>query len=133
MTTGSIEELAEVVHAAAINREAVVEPPACRVHGPAAWAATAAWLRQMAPDVAWEIHEVVARDDLIAVHCTMSGTQTGPQEYFDADGRVTAVMTASGRSFRVTQSHWLRILDGKVIEHWANRDDLGMARQLGWL
>jgi hypothetical protein len=23
--------------------------------------------------------------------------------------------------------------DGKVIEHWAVRDDLGQARQLGWL
>ena len=23
--------------------------------------------------------------------------------------------------------------DGKVIEHWANRDDLGTAVQLGWV
>ncbi|MBA2552761.1 MAG: hypothetical protein H0V10_03500 [Geodermatophilaceae bacterium] len=22
--------------------------------------------------------------------------------------------------------------DGKVIEHWANRDDLGTSMQLGW-
>jgi hypothetical protein len=22
--------------------------------------------------------------------------------------------------------------DGLVVEHWANRDDLGMAMQLGW-
>jgi hypothetical protein len=22
--------------------------------------------------------------------------------------------------------------DGKVAEHWANRDDLGMGQQLGW-
>ena len=33
----------------------------------------------------------------------------------------------------MTQSHWFRIEDGKIIEHWANRDDLGMARQLGWI
>jgi hypothetical protein len=32
-----------------------------------------------------------------------------------------------------TQSHWFRIEDGKVIEHWANRDDLGQAKQLGWV
>src|SRR5687768_5763720 len=32
-----------------------------------------------------------------------------------------------------TQTHWLRIADGKVIEHWANRDDLGMAVELGWV
>ena len=26
----------------------------------------------------------------------------------------------------------LRMRDGLVIEHWANRDDLGMGQQLGW-
>lgn len=31
---------------------------------------------------------------------------------------------------------WLRTAfaeDGKVIDHWANRDDLGQAKQLGWV
>ena len=39
---------------------------------------------------------------------------------------------ATGRTFATTQSHWFGIADGKVIEHWANRDDLGTATQLGW-
>jgi hypothetical protein len=25
------------------------------------------------------------------------------------------------------------VADGLVIEHWANRDDQGMAEQLGWV
>ncbi len=29
--------------------------------------------------------------------------------------------------------HGFRIEDGQITEHWANRDDLGMARQLGWI
>ncbi len=41
-------------------------------------------------------------------------------------------MPDHGRVFAVTQSHWFRLRDGLVIEHWANRDDLGMAMQLGW-
>ncbi len=24
-----------------------------------------------------------------------------------------------------------RIVDGKIMEHWANRDDLGIAKQIG--
>jgi hypothetical protein len=27
--------------------------------------------------------------------------------------------------------HWFRAANGKVAEHWAVRDDLGMLRQLG--
>lgn len=133
MASGAIDDLAAIVHPRASNREAVIEPPACRGEGPAAWAATSAWLHQMAPDVTWEVHEVIAHDDLVAVHCIMSGTQTGQHEHFDADGNTVAVMPPTGRRFQVTQSHWLRVADGKIIEHWANRDDLGMARQLGWL
>ena len=39
----------------------------------------------------------------------------------------------TNKTFAMTQSHWFRIEDGQVIDHWANRDDMGHARQLGWL
>ena len=31
------------------------------------------------------------------------------------------------------QSHWFRVEEGKLTEHWAVRDDLGMMQQLGAL
>ena len=43
------------------------------------------------------------------------------------------VFPPTNRTFATTQSHWFRIGDGKILEHWANRDDLGMATQLGWI
>jgi ketosteroid isomerase-like protein len=132
MASGSLDELRAVVHPEATNREAVIEPLASRGRGPDAWQATTEWLRNMSSDLSWEIHEIVTRDDLIAVHATMSGHQTGDHAHYDAAGNVTQLMPASGRPFEVTQSHWLRVADGLVIEHWANRDDLGMAMQLGW-
>lgn len=70
--------------------------------------------------------------DLVAVHATMSGRQTGPFVAYGPDGTVTAVFPPLGRHFASTQTHWFRMRDGKVAEHWANRDDLGMGQQLGW-
>jgi hypothetical protein len=67
------------------------------------------------------------------VHNTMSGRQTGVAVIYGPDGAVAQAMPATGRRFATTQTHWLRLCDGKVIEHWANRDDQGTAMQLGWV
>jgi len=37
----------------------------------------------------------------------------------------------TGKRFAAQQSHWFRVVDGRLAEHWAVRDDLGMLRQLG--
>jgi len=42
------------------------------------------------------------------------------------------VLPPTGRRFATTQTQWYRVTDGKIIEYWANRDDLGMSMQLGW-
>ena len=45
MASGSLADFEEVVHPDAHNREDVDEPPASRGRGPAAFYATALWLR----------------------------------------------------------------------------------------
>ncbi len=37
----------------------------------------------------------------------------------------------TNRPFSFRQVHLIRFQDGKGIEHWAVRDDLGLLRQLG--
>jgi hypothetical protein len=32
-----------------------------------------------------------------------------------------------------SQTHWYRLAEGRIIGHAADRDDLGQARQLGWV
>lgn len=133
MGGGSLEEFHALYHPECVNHEAQAEPPATRGRGPQAMYATARWLQAAFADLAWEIHEVVVERDLVAVHCTMSGRQVGDFVTYTEDGAVGDVFPPTGKHFATTQSHWLRVRDGKVVEHWANRDDLGMAQQLGWV
>ena len=131
MATGTLADLERLIHAEAVNREAVDEPPAASVPGAAGFWATAQWLRTAFSDLAFEVHEVVEDGDLVVVHNTMSGRHTGDFVSWD-QGQVKVVMPPTGREFASTQTHWLRFRDGLVVEHWANRDDFGTAEQLGW-
>ncbi|SNY65211.1 ester cyclase [Paractinoplanes atraurantiacus] len=133
MASGNLADLTDVVHPQATNREAKAEPPPCRGQGPAAFAATAHWLRAAFTDLTFDVHDTVADGNLIAVHCTMSGRHTGAFVAYDEHGEVAQAFPPTGHTFTITQTHWFRMQDGLVIEHWANRDDLGMAAQLRWV
>ena len=133
MATGTLADLERLTHPEAVNREAVDEPPAASEPGAAGFWATAQWLRTAFSDLDFQIHEVVEDGDLVVVHNTMSGRQTGTFVIYGADARVEQAMPATGKAFATTQTHWLRVRDGMVIEHWANRDDQGMAMQVGWV
>ena len=132
MADGTLEDFEAIVHPDARNREAVDEPPATRGHGPAAFYATALWLRGAYAELRWDVHDVVAEGDLVVVHATMSGRHAGTFVGYDAEARPAQAFPPTGRRFATTQTHWFRVADGKVMEHWANRDDLGTAMQLGW-
>jgi predicted ester cyclase len=133
MADGTLAEFKGAFHPDATNREAVDEPPAARGRGPEAYYATALWLREAYADLKFEIHDAVEQGDLVVLHTTMSGRQVKPFVTYDAEGKPSQAFPATGRTFAVTQSHWFRVQDGLVIEHWANRDDLGNATQLGWI
>ena len=133
MADGALEDFEEVLHPEFRNHEQKDEPPASRGIGPATAYATALWLRDAFADLRWEIGEVVAEGDLVVVHCTMHGRHVRPFASYDESAEVSEVFPPTGKTFASTQTHWLRIADGKVIEHWANRDDLGMAVELGWV
>jgi len=132
MGSGTLADFQALYTADAVNREARNEPPDTRGTGPAALYATARWLRTAFSDLAWRVHDVAHDDDLVVVHATMSGRQTGPFVAYRSDAEVGAVFPPRGRTFAVTQTHWFRMEDGRVAEHWANRDDLAMGQQLGW-
>jgi predicted ester cyclase len=133
MANGTRADFNALIHSRAIDRENTVQPPSSRVAGPAGFYSTALWLRAAFANLHYDIHEVIASGDLVAVNSTMHGQHVAPMVLYTADGTVDAAFPPTNKTFAVTQSHWFRIEDGQVIEHWANRDDMGHARQLGWL
>jgi predicted ester cyclase len=90
-------------------------------------------LRTAFADLHYDILHCVADGDLVAVGSTMNGRHVAPWAVYTDEGAVDAVFPPTHRSFAMTQSHWFRVQDGRIIEHWANRDDLGTAKQLGWV
>ena len=65
---------------------------------------------------------MIAEDERVVVRSTMTGRHVG-----EFQG-----IAPIGKTFRQRQMHLLRFRDGKVVEHTAQRDDLGLLLQLGW-
>jgi len=93
-----------------------------RVNGPPAMRETAAWLIAQFPDIHMEVEALVADGDLVVARVRSEGTNLGP---------LNGVMPATGRRFSARQSHWYRVENGKLAEHWATREDLPAMIQLG--
>jgi steroid delta-isomerase-like uncharacterized protein len=117
LNQGKLEVAEELVSADFVNHEA---PPG-RDRGPESMRGLATMLRTAFPDLRFAIEELVAERDMVAGRLTMSGTHEGP----------LMGMPATGRSVRQEHMHFVRFRNGKAVEHWGVRDDLGMMRQLG--
>ena len=79
------------------------------------------------PDMKQRMDDLIADGDKVVVRMTVSGTHTGPLEF------VNRPLAATGKSFTTTHIHIFRVADGRVVEHWTERDELGMLKQLGAL
>ncbi len=92
------------------------------VHGPSHARQVVAWLRAQFPDLEMAIESVVAEGDMVALLVRASGTNLG---------LLAGFAPPTNKRFVTHQSHWYRVLDGKLCEHWATRDDLSAMLQLG--
>ena len=114
---GDLSVAEELVAPEFINHEA----PARRDRGPESMRGVATMLRTAFPDLQFTIEELVAEGDTVAGRLTISATHEGP----------LMGTPPTGRFVRQDQMHFVRFRDGKAVEHWGVRDELGMMRQLG--
>ncbi|MCC3374534.1 ester cyclase [Cohnella sp. REN36] len=77
------------------------------------------------PDHHMEIEDMGGEEDKVWYRGTRSGTHLGP-------GPLPGI-EPSGKYVAVQHIHILRLVNGKIAEHWAIRDDLGFLRQIGLL
>jgi predicted ester cyclase len=71
-----------------------------------------------------EQHHLIGEGDIVAQHLTMHGTHRA------STMPLLANTAATGRPVTWTFIHIWRVVDDKVVEHWACRDDLGLLEQL---
>lgn len=73
------------------------------------------------PDMELPIEDVVAEGEKVLVRLRVKGTHGGE----------LMGLPASGRKIDIPVLDLFQIRDGKLIEHWAQLDNLGLLRQLG--
>ncbi len=76
------------------------------------------------PDYHVETVDLIAEEDKVVERWKASGTHTGTA-FFG--------VPASGKHFSGTGISIYRIASGKIVEHWAEADFLGLLQQLGAL
>ena len=112
--SGKLDAADELIHPGFVNHEAPPDNP----QGPEGLKQTVSWLRGL---MRAEIEDEICEGDKVVARVTMHGRHVG--EFL---GRAP-----TGKEYAVEHIHIWRLQDGKVIEHWSVRDDLGQALQLG--
>ena len=79
--------------------------------------------RAAMPDQRWTDRVVIADDEYVVVRAVRESTWTA--ESF------RGIPTPQGAKTSVEMVHIWRLANGKIVEHWAVRDDLGLMIQLG--
>jgi predicted SnoaL-like aldol condensation-catalyzing enzyme len=69
----------------------------------------------------FEIHDMIAEGDRVAVRLTTTARHTGP----------FMGLEPTGRRYSIDEIHIFRIRNGEVVEHWHEFDKSALLRQLG--
>lgn len=92
-----------------------------QVVGPEGVERLADFLLPAIPDMRIDLDDVVAEGDKVVVRLTLRGTHRGD----------LAGIAPTGRAIEVGVMDLFHLRDGKMSEHWALFDNLGMLKQLG--
>ena len=115
---GNLDVADEVFAADYVRHDPRAADPA---PGPEGQKRVAGDFRRAFPDLRFEVELIVAEGDLVAARWHAWGTHSGPW----------AMVEPTGRTIDYSGVNFLRVQDGKVVEIWNHRDDLGLMEQIG--
>ena len=82
------------------------------------------------PDFRQQVVEIVAVGDNVIVREKMSGTHDGIGR-IPVNGGMLVGVAPTKRHYEIDAIHWFKVRDGKIVDHYAVRDDLAMMQDLG--
>jgi steroid delta-isomerase-like uncharacterized protein len=115
-----IDGLAALVSEDCVNHAAIPQ-----AQGRAGMRAIVEKLWRAFPDQTMTVDDVIAEGDKVVCRVTVTGTHTGKLDFAKLQ------LPPTGKRFTSTHIHVFRIADGRIVERWAERDDVGMMQQLG--
>jgi steroid delta-isomerase-like uncharacterized protein len=118
---GKFELVDRLVASDAVNHDPATPAQMRGVRGPEVVKRMATMYRAAFPDLRITVDDVIAADDKVVLRWHSEGTHRGELAGLAPTG-------AHGSVTGMTIDRWK---DGKVVEAWAEWDNLGLARQLG--
>ncbi|MBA3822691.1 MAG: ester cyclase [Ktedonobacterales bacterium] len=82
------------------------------------------------PDREYRIEDIIAEGDKVVCRLLVSGTHQGVPA-IPIEGGMLNTHPPTGKPYQVQHIHIFRMANGRIAEHWATRDDLGLMQQLG--
>jgi predicted ester cyclase len=117
---GDLELADELIHPDFVDHEPA-HPE--RPRGPESVKQTVQELQSTFGELRFKVEDEIAEGDKVVQLATFSGRHAGPLMGHEP----------TGREFAVRHVYIWRIAEGKIVEHWGSRDDLGLLGQLGLL
>jgi steroid delta-isomerase-like uncharacterized protein len=118
---GNFDLVDQLVASDAVNHDPATPAQMRALRGPEVLKRTVSMYREAFPDVRITVDDVIAADDRVVLRWHSEGTHRGD----------LAGLAPTGAHGSVTGISIDRWKDGKVVEAWAEWDNLGLARQLG--
>jgi len=119
INTGNYAQLGELIAANAVDHQVPAGMPQTRESG----MQFVQGFHKAFPDLHFTVEFATGEGDKVYQNVTASGTMRG-----DFMG-----MKASNKKATWTESHINRLSGGKVVEHWAEVDQVSMLTQLGFM